>query len=350
MLAGLLLVFVCLSTSIATAAATTHTQPTASNPPAPTCTIAAAGDIAYAGGQMAQTAALVKQAHPQHVLVLGDAAQGVGETQEFTKYYQPTWGAFKSITKPTPGNHDYATNRGAAYYAFFNVPKYYTSDICGWRLYSLNSEEPAEEQIAWARNEAKQHPSDRVIVMWHRPRWSSGMGHSDTAPTTQPLWDLALELKARIVLHGHDHHYERFAPLNAQGQKAEQGPRVFIVGTGGIEARNLFFRTSATESLVTDSFGVLLLQLRDTGFSWRFQAIDGTEKDSGEQTLPAARGTKSSATPPIQEDTVTLARKTVSRRQLLALAGFFGVALFAIIITRYVRHRMRRRMRHERRL
>jgi hypothetical protein len=54
---------------------------------------------------------------------------------------------------------------------------------------------------------------------------------------TRPLWEALYGAGAEIVIVGHDHLYERFAPQDPDGKlDAVRGIREFVVGTGGGEA------------------------------------------------------------------------------------------------------------------
>jgi hypothetical protein len=111
-----------------------------------------------------------------------------------------------------------------------------------------------------------------MLAYWHHPRFSSG-GHGDNV-STQPLWKALADAHADVVLSGHDHDYERFAPVD--------GIRQFVVGTGG---RNLtaFRKTPDAGSQVRIlKFGVLDLQLASSSYTWRFRTVpNGEVLDSG---------------------------------------------------------------------
>ena len=187
--------------------------------------------------------------------------------------------------KPVPGNHEYLTSGASGYFQYFNnIDSYYAFNLGSWRVYALNSEvdvSAGSEQVKWLQADLAANPTQCVLALWHKPRWSSGKNHgSDT--TFQTLWQIFYEAGAELIINGHEHNYERFAPMNAIGQADPQGLREFVVGTGG---RNHYdFATILPNSEVHDStsFGVLKLTLRPGSYDWQFIPVAGsTFTDSG---------------------------------------------------------------------
>ncbi len=260
--------------------------------------ILAAGDIATcsANAVAKQTAALL-DALEGTVLTLGDHAYSKGTDEQFTNCYAPTWGRHKSRTKPVPGNHDYMTPGASGYYKYFgeaaspldtnctsDCKGYYSYDLGDWHIIALNSEietGPDSAQVQWLRRDLAAHPTDCILAYWHRPRFSSGKhGNNESV---QPLWQALYEYGADVVLSGHDHDYERFAPQNADGKvDAARGIRQFIAGTGGSGLRP--FKTIQPNSQVRDNAarGVLKLTLHSTRYAWEFIPVEGqTFQDIG---------------------------------------------------------------------
>ena len=235
----------------------------------------AAGDIAKCGVPGAEQTAAVVERIAGTVLTLGDNAYERGTRDEFAACYGPTWGRFKERTKPSPGNHDYATPAAAGYFDYFRVKRWYAFDVGGWRLYSLNSECCIAEQAEWLRRQLRANRRRCVLAYWHRPLFSSGLHGRD--PTTLPLWRVLYAARADVVLAGHDHHYERFAPQDPAGSsRPRRGIRTFVVGTGG---RSLYpIRSPRARNSVraaARTYGVLVLQLRPRSYSWRFVRAAG---------------------------------------------------------------------------
>jgi len=246
------------------------------------CTVVAAGDIASADGRAADTARLVETVAPERVLTLGDNAYESGTIDQFRAHYEPTWGRFKSITLPAPGNHEYKTG-GEGYFAYFGVPPYYGADVCGWRVLSMNSEIDLRPQAEWLQADLAGRPTTPTLAYWHRPRFSSAEHGSD--PDMQPLWAAAVEAGVDVVLTGHDHVYERFGPMNADGVGDPSGPRQFVIGTGGRSSYLFVGLEPNSEVRITDLPGVGVFQLGAQGYSWSFHGTDGTIRDSGSARL-----------------------------------------------------------------
>jgi acid phosphatase type 7 len=228
---------------------------------------------------------------PGIIFTTGDHAYPTGTFQQFRDCYDRAWGRHKDRTRPTPGNHDYMTQQGAPYYNYFGDRAgkrgegYYAYDAGAWRVIVLNSEIPTRRgsaQERWLREELAQNPRECIIAYWHRPLYSSVRAERRFREAIKPLWDALYAAGADVVLNGHDHVYERFARMDANGRRDEQGIRQFIIGTGG---RSLYpFGRPAPYSEVRDNttYGLLKMTLRDGGYDWEFVAPPGsTFSDSG---------------------------------------------------------------------
>jgi len=264
-------------------------------------TVVAVGDIACneripvtpTECQHAATARLAESLNPDRVLVLGDTQYFDGTAAEFAGGYEPTWGRLKPRTMAAVGNHEYHVPGAADYYAYFGQAAgrpdrgFHAATVGGWRLVALNSMcsevggcEEGSIQERWLRYDLKRFPTRCTIAFWHHPRYSSTRTRSSRMSA---LWRTLMKWGADLVLAGHDHDYERFAPMNAGAQlNYVSGLRSFVVGTGG---QNLF-DVSATpwspgsERLLA-RFGVLELTLYSRGYRWAFHTIDGEVADSG---------------------------------------------------------------------
>jgi hypothetical protein len=248
-------------------------------------TVIGAGDISSCENDNDELTAQLLDSIPGAVLALGDNAYDNGTFNEFMNCYDPTWGRYKDRIKPVPGNHEYHTSDASGYFQYFNnIPSYYAYDLGSWRLYALNSEisvSASSDQVKWLQADLAANPRQCVLAYWHKPRWSSGSKHGNT-PAMQTLWQIFYEAGAELVLNGHEHNYQRFAPTNATGQADPLGLREFVVGTGGMSHYD--FGTILPNSEVHDntSFGVLKLTLRPTGYDWQFIPVAGsTFTDSG---------------------------------------------------------------------
>jgi hypothetical protein len=271
---------------------------------AQTVTVAAAGDIACGPTaevgadhcQMAATANLIADKDVTAVLALGDLQYPQGSYDDFLNAYDKSWGRFKAITYPTPGNHEYLLYDAQGYYRYFGAAAretqdgYYSFDLGTWHIVALNSNclwvggcGADSAQVAWLRRDLEAHPSLCVLAFWHHPRFSSGPHGSDE--TYQAFWDVLHAAGADVVLNGHDHLYERFAPQSADGTPDLEGIREFVVGTGGASTTGVEERQLNSEVVAEGTFGVLFLRLAPDGYTWSFESAAGTAfTDSGEGT------------------------------------------------------------------
>jgi hypothetical protein len=225
------------------------------------------------------------------VFVAGDNAYDNGALSDYTAYYDPTWGRHKAITRPVPGNHEYQTAGAAGYFAYFGAAAgdpaigYYAYDLGTWRIYALNSEVPhgagsAQEQ--WLRADLAAHASTAcVAAVWHRPRFSTASHGSD--PGMSPLFQALYDYNAEIVLTGHDHNYQRFAPQTAGGVlDTARGIRQWVVGTGGRSPYVFTTPIANTEAFNTSTYGVLKLTLHAASYDFQFVPVAGSSyTDSG---------------------------------------------------------------------
>ena len=248
-------------------------------------TVFAAGDISSCENDNDELTAQLLDNVPGTVLALGDNAYDDGTLSQYTNCFDPTWGRYKDRIKPVPGNHEYHTSGSSGYFQYFNnIPSFYSYDLGSWRIYALNSEidvSASSEQVKWLQADLAANPRQCVLAYWHKPRWSSGKNHGG-AEAYQTLWQIFYEAGTELVLNGHEHNYERFAPMNATGQADPLGLREFVVGTGG--KSHYEFGTTVANSEVRDntSFGALKLTLRPTGYDWQFiPAAGSTFTDSG---------------------------------------------------------------------
>jgi hypothetical protein len=250
-------------------------------PPSLPATVLAAGDIGWCGLPGAEQTARILDRLPGSVLALGDLAYPHGTFADFARCYAPTWGRHRDRTRPTPGNHDYDTQNGAAYYAYFEERAgaagegYFSFTAGGWHIIALNSNiamAPGSPQFAWLQQELSR-PSRCTLAYWHHPLFSSGVNGDN--PGTRPLWSLLQDAGAEVVLTAHDHVYERYLPQTAAGQiDPERGIRQFVVGTGGGQLTGVAARRP--NSAVTHvGHGVLKLVLSPDRYEWDFIPVEG---------------------------------------------------------------------------
>jgi 3',5'-cyclic AMP phosphodiesterase CpdA len=252
--------------------------------------------------QDALVAKLTSLLNPDAVLALGDLQYDDGALQKFQTTFDKNWGVFKKIMYPTPGNHEYITPQAGGYYSYFkdgpiDVSKgYYSFSLGKWFIVSLNSNcdkiggcSRDSEQLKWLEQQLSANQAKCTLAFWHHPRFTSGnyVKDSDTKDRSKYMWEKLEKYKADLVLNGHDHLYERFAPQQASGNKSDVGIRQFTVGTGG---KSHYDATSAevnSEKIIDDQFGVLLLDLQDDKYDWQFKNTAGQVLDSGTQNCSA---------------------------------------------------------------
>lgn len=267
----------------------------------PSAIILVAGDIASCAWQADSATAQLVEDLPGIVMTAGDNAYQEGTYRQFRDCYDPTWGRFSERTRPTPGNHDWYTTGARGYFRYFGDLAgpagrgYYAFDAGAWRVYALASDcsdvggcRKGSPQHTWLKQDLAAHPTDCVLAVWHQPRFSSGP-HGDSKRPISLLQRLHRS-GADVVVNGHDHIYERFAPARPDGTRDRAyGVRQFIVGTGG----GPLYRVEqpyAPNSQVRDatSHGVLRLTLEADGYTWEFMPVPGdTLRDAGSGTCHA---------------------------------------------------------------
>jgi hypothetical protein len=254
-----------------------------------------AGDIADCSDLTgAEATAKLLEANPGTVMALGDLAYPDGTAENF-KCYDKTWGRVKDRTRPAVGNHEFHSSGATYYFQYFGAaagdPKtgYYSYDLGSWHIVVLNSEckevggcgagSPEEK---WLRADLAAHPVGCTLAYFHKPRFSSGLNHGND-PEIGAFWQALYDFNAELILNGHDHDYERFAPQDPNGNAdPKRGIREFVVGTGGKNQREFGTRKSNSEVRNNDTFGVLKLTLKATGYEWKFIPQAGkTFTDSG---------------------------------------------------------------------
>ena len=247
-------------------------------PPEGDPTIAAAGDISCASDSCHddETSDLMVADTPTRVLTLGDNQYQRGEYANFMAYYEPDWGRVKSITMPSPGNHDPPSS---GYSQYFGKPANYSYELGTWHLISLDSTD-VQAATAFLESDLAGRSNACILAYWHHPRFSSGSTHGNNT-AMDPLWDRLYAAEADVVLNGHDHGYERFAPQTPGAVPSAAGIREFVVGTGGAALYSFGTVRANSEVRFSGRFGVLRMTLHPTSYEWRFEGEDGVTYDSG---------------------------------------------------------------------
>lgn len=257
-----------------------------------TVTVVGAGDIARSPGDGEDTAALIEMIQPDAVLALGDSAYGSGSREEYELNYDPTWGRFRDITRPIPGNHDYRTDGADGYFEYFrgqvNDQPYYAWDAGHWRMYALNCDIDCgrdSAQLRWLEQDRVRYADQPALAYVHEPFFTCSTRHPPLR-RLDAIWTLLIETGGQLLLSGHNHAYERFAELDVEGSPTQTGMRQFVVGTGGVTLYPLKSPCADREAGIDDTAGVLRLELGARSYSWEFVGVDGRVRDSGEQALP----------------------------------------------------------------
>jgi len=259
--------------------------------------VVGAGDIADCGLQGDEKTAVLLDNIQGTVITMGDNVYESGTVSEFNNCYNPTWGRQKYRTRPSPGNHEYRTTDAAGYFGYFGsaagdpTKGYYSYSLGAWHIIELNSNcsevggcGANSAQWNWLQADLAAHPALCTLAYWHTPLFSSGE-HGDTS-TVKPFWQLLYQAGVELVLNGHDHDYERFAPQNPDGvADPVNGIREFVVGTGGKSLRAIGVPSSNSEVHNDNTWGVIELTLHSAGYEWKFIPVAGkTFTDSGSGT------------------------------------------------------------------
>ncbi|MFO0629674.1 MAG: hypothetical protein U0325_29130 [Polyangiales bacterium] len=247
----------------------------------------AAGDIASCLSPFDEMTADLFDRRPGTILASGDLAYASGAAWEFLLGDGPSWGRHRAWTRPAVGNHEVET-RGARDDARRPTEGDDSFDHAGGHLVSRNTNcgeiggcGRDTPQGRWLRADLAAHPNRCTLAYMHHPRFSAGQHGSSTGP--QPLWGMLYAADADLVLVGHDHHDERFAPMRPDGMRDDvRGMRQFLVGSGGIFHSALAATQPHSEVRNNDTHGVLELTLRPDRYDWRFIPVAGrTFTDTG---------------------------------------------------------------------
>ncbi len=267
--------------------------------------VAAVGDGAGGETNAGKVVTLIKGWNPNLFLYLGDVYE-LGSPLEFLNWYNPSgfYGAFRALTNPTVGNHEYVNGAAPGYYDYWdNVPPYYSFDAGGWHFLSLNSNaelsqfNPGTAQYNWIQQDLASSSAACTLAYFHHPVYS--VGPQGNTPAMAPIWSLLYSDGVDIVLTGHDHDYQRWKPLDGSGNLNANGITEFVVGSGGHGIQG-FVRTDsrlAKGVSSSGSFGALRLQLGATSAAYAFINTAGTTLDSGTVACQAAPAPTNTPTP-----------------------------------------------------
>ena len=272
-----------------------------------------AGDIATCQSSGDEATANLLDGISGTVFTLGDNAYENGSAAEFADCYDPSWGRHKARTRPAVGNHDYQTPGASGYFGYFGAAAgdpakgYYSYNLGEWHVISLNSMcenvggcGESSPMVTWLKQDLAANPKACTAAYFHHPLFNSGSEYGNISKM-KPSWDALYAAGAEVVLNGHEHVYERFAPQTPAGTAdSAQGIREFIVGTGG--ASHYSFGTIQPNSQVrnADTSGVLKLTLHPGSYDWRFVSEGGkTFTDSGSDQCHGVPGNADTTAPTV---------------------------------------------------
>jgi len=252
-----------------------------------------AGDIADCHGAAAKsgaaaTAKLIPGAAT--VFVLGDSTYPYADAPTIARCYAPTWGRFLAHTYAVPGNHDYIENSAVEFLHYFGarIPRrtWFRARVGDWWVIGLDSNisGPAlARQQRWLKGQLAAIAGDGrcIVALWHHALISTGL-HKGDGDAMKPAWRALDEAGADIVLSGHEHFYESFDPVDANGKARADGIREFVVGTGG--AALVDFSLSTKHRAYARVHGVLELALEANYYRYAFRTVDGALRDEGTAT------------------------------------------------------------------
>jgi fibronectin type 3 domain-containing protein len=269
-------------------------------------TLVAAGDGADGASNSSYVTDLIASWNPNMFFYLGDVYEK-GSPTEFYNWYGPAsafYGRFRSITNPIVGNHEYENGVAVGYFDYWNnVPSYYSYDAAGWHFIALNSNcglrqdcAVGQAQYQWLQDDLNTHNNACTIAYFHHPVFN--VGPEGFATSMNDMWALMAQHGVDIVLTGHDHDYQRWVPLDGNGNPSSAGTTEFVVGTGGHGIQN-FMITDSRMAVGYDtspySFGALRLQLNQDGAGFQYINYQGLVLDSG--AIPCS-GAPADTTPP----------------------------------------------------
>lgn len=258
--------------------------PTPDLPPVgPTGVLVGAGDIANCdndGGRPAEATAKLLDGITGTVFAAGDIAYPYSSAERLTNCYQPRWGRHKARTRPAVGNHEYETPLVGArpYFDYFGAAAgpsglgFYSYEVGTWHIIALNSnrEVPSglgSPQWAWLRDDLASSRAKCTLAYWHHPRFTSGPSGGGVMAE---VWRTLSEFNVDVIVNGHDHFYERFAPQDVNALRdSTAGIRQFTVGSGGAQLYQ-FVSVQPNSEIRIATYGVIKLTLRPGGYDWDF--------------------------------------------------------------------------------
>ena len=280
------------SASPAASGSAVPASPAASASPSVEAVLVGAGDIASCSHNDDSATAALVEGIAGTVFTAGDNAYENGSADQFRDCYDPTWGRFRDRTRPAPGNHDWETEDLAGYLGYFGAAaapdgtSWYSYELGSWHVIVLDSDcakvggcGAESVQGRWLAADLAASSATCTLAIWHHPRFSSGFHGNDQE--VAPFWTALYAAGADLIVNGHDHDYERFAPQDPSGNVGPRGIREFVVGTGGAELRPFEEIRANSELRVSVAHGVIRFDLHPGSYGWQFIPTTGDLHDSG---------------------------------------------------------------------
>ena len=253
-----------------------------------------AGDIGRCDSDGDEATATLLDGIGGTVFTAGDNGYEDGTAEQFRDCYDPSWGRHRARTRPAPGNHDWGTAGLAGYFGYFGDAakgpggsSWYSYDLGSWHVIVLDSicEKvdgcgPGSPQGQWLAADLAANPAACTLAIFHIPRFTSG-NHGD-APEMDAFWRPLYAAGVDVIVNGHDHDYERFAPQDPDGRvDGDRGIRQFVVGTGGAPLRDFTHVAPNSDIRVLLGHGVIAFTLHDGSYEWEFTVADNPFRDYG---------------------------------------------------------------------
>ena len=308
--------------------------------------IFAAGDIARCTRTNDEATAkvldsLVLQYPRGTVTPLGDLVYEEGTLELFRQCYGPSWGRFRSKTRPVVGSHEYEPSPEATgYFDYWNGvgvkdgragPRgkgYYSwNPNSSWHVIVLNSNSkyvstrPGSAQDSWLAADLAANTRPCIMALWHHPRFYShaNLPLNPSPGYTKYPWDRLYAARADVILNASMHHYERFARQRPDGTADATGIRQFVVGTGGASGAS-FGAIRPNSEVRANVLGVLTMTLGAGSYSWSYASIPSKPfKDVGTTTCNRKSSPGNPPPPPPSSIKLTVSGRADGTKQYMTL-------------------------------